>query len=260
MSKTFLRLIVALFLSLMGAIALAEDSVPGKYLVEVPPGVNLTVTLAMAKNGQFTVGGGYGKFVLSGTLSKSKNGVYQLHAKLRQPGAPNEGTPVDGRWDPRDSELVITRFLDSRTPHYGKLQEPVGDEWVADDPVIENKGSGHGSAGSITATYTQDGRTGTATISISGIPKRIKEGAHIKITLTATASAPANASAWVNLNNCSSKIIARDDTVFTTGNGKPNGSCEFVFQGGPNASIQISGGAGDPGWSLVTFKYHKAKS
>lgn len=213
-----------------------------------------TITLTPFKDGEFTVRGFYskgrgGNEKITGMLHKSG----RLNATVHLQG---DSFVLDGNWSTNDNTLVLR--LGSHNMVTKEERKDSADDWIVDEPKIEDKGCAHGSAGTITGSVTIDGKTGGGTITISGMPRRVKNGEHIIITLGAAASAPANVSAWVNLGDIGT-VVTKQDGVYTNGNGKLKGTCEIIFHGESDSYIQISGGFGDYGWSLVTFKFHKAK-
>lgn len=222
--------------------------------------VEYTITLTPAKGGDFTVSGTY-----TAGREKPQRITGILHRKTGHLNATvhdgskhlmDQSFGVNGYWSTNDGTLVLQR---SHNMVMKAVRKESADDWVCDGPTIEDKGTAHGSASGISATFTRDGQTGEGTITISGIPRRVRDGEHIKITLGASASPPARASAWINLGDIG-QVLVKQDGVYTDGTPKPSGTCEIIFHGGSNAYIQVSGGMADVGWSLVTFKFHKAKS
>lgn len=254
-----LRSLLAFFLVLLCSLAWAKAGPhAGSFTVVDTSGLDVkqyTIVLTPSKSGDFTVSGPYSEGrgrdqKITGILHR-KTG--RLNAKVHKEGDP---FALDGYWSTNDNVLVIQAGRNLVTK---EDRRDSGDDWVIEAPVIESHGDVVGAAGTITVTNKVDGKTGTATVTFSGIPRRVRDGERVKITLKVTNTAPGRATAGIN-QNCVGKMIVNDGSVSTDGGGKPNGTLEFDFRGGSGAYIQISGGIDPPGrWALVTFKYHKAR-
>ncbi|HQY89209.1 MAG TPA: hypothetical protein PK402_11165, partial [Tepidisphaeraceae bacterium] len=186
--------------------------------------------------------------------------IQKIRGRLgdKAPPLADGSDPTDGGFQPIDPN----KPADPNNPN----NQPLGDEYVCDQPVIRNGASTNVGNNDITVTVeTPDGKSSQATIHFEGVPSRIRVGQQVTLTMRASGTPPAYSAGKFHTVNVVGQMVLNDNDCGTVPNFKQTGdptaaTITFIFGAGENPHIVVQGGQynGDGAHTAsITFNYRK---